>query len=176
MNSARAWFIPVLAAALSLAPASAQAITLKEIVELSRAGLGEEVLLALIDVDQRVFDIDADTLRMLKQQGVSERVIVALVRSGRMQPALPVQPEVIAAPEPAPEPPVVVIERERPVVHVQQVPVAVPIYVPVVTHPRPRHKVDDVEPRRRAEPVYWGWGGKRRPDTWAETPKERRKP
>ncbi len=38
----------------------AEAITLTEIMELTRAGLSEEVLLALIEVDQRVFAIDPD--------------------------------------------------------------------------------------------------------------------
>ena len=67
---------------------AAQAVTLRDIVELTKAGLGDEVLLALIDVDGGVFDIDAATLKSLKAAGVSERVIVALVRSGRERPPL----------------------------------------------------------------------------------------
>ena len=61
----------------------AEAITLREIVELTRAGLSDDVLLALIEVDQRVFEIDPDTLKALKDAGVSPRVIVAIVKSGR---------------------------------------------------------------------------------------------
>jgi len=38
-------------------------------------------------------------------------------------------------------------------------PVYVPIYVAVPTNPV------DV---KKDEPVYWGWGGKRRPDAWKE--------
>jgi hypothetical protein len=188
MHPMKPLMIPIVAALFSLTPVAADAITLKEIVQLSRAGLGDEVLLALIDVDQRVFAIDPDTLRMLKDQGVSERVIVALIRSGRMQPT---PDQLIAAapvPEPQvePEPQVVVIERERPVV--QQVAVPVPIYVPVpVTTTRARRHIDDRihiddrtiehdrERRRPAEPVYWGWGGKRRPDSWAESPVQKSK-
>ena len=175
MRPARLLFISVTAAALMLAPARTDAITLKEIVQLSRAGLGDEVLLALIEVEQRVFAIDSETLRTLKEQGLSERVIVALIRSGRMQPAQSpaVEEPTVEAPAPAPEPPVVVIERERPVV--REVAVPVPIYVPVVTVPRARHHRIDDEPRKPAEPVYWGWGGKRRPDTWQESPPEKRK-
>jgi hypothetical protein len=175
MNPAKSFLIPMVAAALSLAPAAAEAVTLKEIVQLSRSGLGDEVLLALIEVDQRVFAIDPDTLKMLKEQGVSERVIVALIRSGRAQAAQPEPPpEVYAPAPPEPEPHVVVIERERPVI--REVAVAVPIYVPVVTNTRTRHRADrDPEPRKRAEPVYWGWGGKRRPDTWKESPPDRQK-
>jgi hypothetical protein len=56
---------------------------LKDIVDLTKAGLGDEVLIALIDVDGGVFDVDAATLSRLKAAGVSEKVIVALVkRSG----------------------------------------------------------------------------------------------
>jgi hypothetical protein len=175
--------VPIVAALISLTPVPADALTLKEIVQLSRAGLGEEVLLALIEVEQKVFAIDPDTLRMLKDQGVSERVIVALIRSGRVQPAPDQLTTAVSVPEPQlvqPEPQVVVIEHERPVV--QQVAVPIPIYVPVpVTTTRARRHIDDrvVEPdhhrRRPAEPVYWGWGGKRRPDSWPETPVQKSK-
>jgi len=181
MHPMKPLIVSIAAALFSLAPVAADAITLKEIVQLSRAGLGEEVLLALIEVEQKVFAIDSETLRMLKDQGVSERVIVALIRSGRMQPA-PEQPTAAPALEPPmmqPEPQVVVIEHDRPVV--QQVAVPVPIYVPVpVTTTRARRYVDDrvVEPdyeRRRPEPVYWGWGGKRRPDSWQDPPVQKTK-
>jgi hypothetical protein len=62
---------------------AAHAVTLKDIVDLSKAGLGDEVLLALIDVDGGVFDVDPVTLMGLKAAGVSERVFGALVGSGR---------------------------------------------------------------------------------------------
>jgi len=168
---------PLALVALLLTPVRAEAITLREIIELTRAEIGEEVLLALIEVDQRVFPTDPETVRMLKQAGVSERVIVAIVRSGRMPQAVPetiVVPQ--AAPPEPPSPQVIFVERERPIV--QQV--AVPVYIPVVRTSRSdRHHVDDhdrrhVEPRKSAEPVYWGWGGKRRPDSWEPVPVERK--
>src|SRR5215212_833401 len=68
---------------LGMLPLRAEALTVRDVLELSRAGLGEEVLLALIEVDQSVFPIDSATLRSLKTAGVSERVIVAMVRSAR---------------------------------------------------------------------------------------------
>ncbi len=173
--------IPIVAAVLALSPVAADAITLKEIVQLSRAGLGDEVLLALIEVDQKVFAIDSETLHMLKEQGVSERVIVALIRSGRTQPTS--EQLTTSLPEPQmmqPEPQVVVIEHERPVV--QQVAVPVPVYVPVIVpEVRVRRHVDDRiieadhERPRPAEPVYWGWGGKRRPDAWQDAPVQKTK-
>ena len=169
----------------------ADAITLTEIMELSRAGLSDDVLLALIEVDQRVFAIDPATLKTLKDAGVSPRVIVAIVKSGRTpQP----QPEPVAdvdVPDP-PEPQVVVVDR--PVVREVQVAVPVPVYVAVGGRSRSRHRDQsyvvppspfvpfgntvDVRPPerpRRAEPVYWGWGGKLRPDAWQPDPAPRKR-
>jgi hypothetical protein len=165
----------------------AEALTLTEIVELTRAGLSEDVLLALIEVDQRVFPIDPDTLKRLKDAGVSPRVIVAIVKSGRMPQPQPEPIVTVEAPEP-PAPQVVVVDR--PVIH--EVPVAVPVPVYVTTiRSRGRHRSEPYvvpptafvpfgsthtrkvsersehkDSHKRQEPVYWGWGGKRRPDTW----------
>ena len=166
------------AVGLALSPARADAVTLREIVDLTKAGVGEEVLLALIEIDQRVFPIDPATIRALKEAGVSEKVIVAIVRSGRTRaPQLDVEPVQVPydPPAPQPAPQVVVVERERPVVH--EVGVPVPVYVPVAVDRRSKSARDDRDDhsRKAAEPVYWGWGGKRRPDAWQESPDERRR-
>ena len=50
-----------------------RAVTLKDIVDLTKAGLGEDVLLALIEVDGGVFDVDSATLTRLKQPGSAKR-------------------------------------------------------------------------------------------------------
>ena len=76
--------------------ASSQAVTLRDVIDLTKAGLGEEVLLALIEVDGGVFDVDSATLTRLKQAGVSERVIVALVRSGRVKAPVVPEPQPLA--------------------------------------------------------------------------------
>jgi len=182
--------ILIVVATVGVSAARAEAITLREIVELTQAGLSEEVLLALIEVDQRVFPVDPDTLKALKDGGVSPRVIVAIVRSGRTpqpQPDAAVPDSTVAQPPDPPAPQVIVIDR--PVV--REVPVAVavpvPVYVAVGSRSRVRHRdepyvvpptpfvpfgssaartADRVEPRKRPEPVYWGWGGKLRPDAW----------
>jgi hypothetical protein len=187
----------LVAVGLSLSPVRAEAITLREIIELSRAGLGEEVLLALIEIDQRVFPVDPATLRMLKQAGVSEKVIVAMVKSGRTpapQPEPQPVPVVPSDPPEPPEPQVIVIDHDRPVV--REVAVPVPVYIAVPTH-RARSVHDSVDTRtvggvvttsgnripseylvdqsrRPAAPVYWGWGGKPRPDAWQPPPEEKR--
>jgi hypothetical protein len=170
--------LPLVLFASLLPIGRAEAVTMRDIIDLTKAGLGEEVLLGLIEVDGGVFRIDPETLMMLKREGVSERVILAMVRSGRMRPAedsvAPAPVDVAEAPAP---PPVVVIEhRDREV----PVPVAVPVYVPVYTG---RDHFRDFDDRRRdfrgdrvrdharpPEPVYWGHGGKLRPDAWQPAP------
>ena len=178
-------------AALAISSARADALTIRDVVELTRAGLGDEVLLALIEVDPSVFPIDTETLKYLKDAGVSQRVIVAMVRSSRTPPAQVAPDPFVSqvAPPPAPEPQVVVIDHhdsER----VREVPIAVPVYIPVVQRSRiPRHvdreHVPETEdrrdrtdsstkpdhPSRHAPPVYWGTSGTLRPDAWK--PKER---
>jgi len=72
----------VLLAAL-LAPSAASAVTIDQIVELSRAGVTEAVILALIDRDKTIFAIEPEQLVTLKAQGVSEPVILAMLKSGR---------------------------------------------------------------------------------------------
>ena len=132
----RVVFLLILAALL--VPASASALTLRDLVELSRAGLGDEVLLALIDVDRPVFSIDAETLKSLKAAGLSERVLVAVVRSGRA-PVAPVAAEQFEPPQAppfAPEPQVIVIDHHNEQPQVREVAVPVPVYIPVVRRVR----------------------------------------
>jgi hypothetical protein len=150
---------------LPLLPSRAEAVTVRDIIELTRAGLGEDVL--------------------LKQAGVSERVIEAMIRSGRTREAgLEQEQTPVSVEPPAPTPPVV-IERQETVREVPiAVPVPVPVYVPIIQ--RRVHHVDvdtstvstsspvsqtGTDHRREHEepkspPVYWGWGGQLRPDAW----------
>lgn len=157
----------VLALVLLFVPAAAQAQhpTVRDIVELSKAGLDEAVLLALIEVHRPVFPVDSETLKQLKQAGVAPNVIVAMVRSGRSREAEP-QPRVEVIERTAP-PQVVIVERDVEQPRVREVAVPVPVYVPVPT--RRVHRDDDPRPPKPVEPVYWGWGGKLRPDAWKPT-------
>jgi hypothetical protein len=177
---------------MTLFPLSASALTVRDVVELTRAGLGEDILLALIEVDPSVFPIDTETLKMLKEAGVSQRVIVAMIRSGRTQPP-PVEPAPVIVQETrAPEPQVVVIDHQD--AQVREVPVAVPVYVPVPVSSRRVHvsdhttvrtpdpvdadlrrqvRGDDIgreERSRQSQPVYWG--GQLRPDAWGQPPRK----
>jgi hypothetical protein len=63
-------------------PSPAAAVTPDELVALTRAGLGDEVLVALVRTTGTNARIDAGLVEHLKRQGVSERVIVALIEAG----------------------------------------------------------------------------------------------
>ncbi len=181
---------------ICLLASRADALTFRDVIELTHAGLGDDVLLALIEVDRSVFPIDAASIKRLKTEGVSERVILAMVRSGRDVPPPPDQiPVDTSSSSPAPAPQVVVIDHHDPP-EVREVPVAVPVYVPYVVRANHSVRVHDGDQLRGAnelsfgqtvpgkdhattvrqpEPVYWGWGGKLRPDAWQPAPTPDRK-
>jgi len=64
---------------LALLPTAASALTLQEVVTLSKAGVSEEVLMAIIDRDHTIYAIDANQLIALKRDGVSEKIVIALL-------------------------------------------------------------------------------------------------
>ena len=78
--------IPTLLLLLALMPAPASAVTIQQVVALSKAGVSDEVVLALIDRDKTIFAIDPDQLIALKREGLSETVVLAMLRSGRQEP------------------------------------------------------------------------------------------
>ena len=176
--------ILVLAALIFIATAqSVSALTIRDLIELSRSGLKDDVLLALIEVDGGVYATDTETLKSLKDAGVSDRVMVALIRSGREKREDPPPAPVVAEEPPSPPPQVVVIDHRD--TAPQQVVVPVPVYVPVYqTRVRARRDagsavVDTYVPFESGrplvrpvvedpKPVYWGFGGKLRPDAWGQ--------
>jgi hypothetical protein len=68
---------------LTLAPAAASAVTVDQIIALSKAGISEPIILALIERDKTVLTIDPEQLVSLRRDGLSENVIVAMLKSGR---------------------------------------------------------------------------------------------
>jgi hypothetical protein len=185
-------------AVLAVSASRADAITIRDVIELSKAGLSDPVLLALIEVDRGVFSIDPATLRQLKDGGVSDTVIVAMIRSGRTPPAVDAAPAPVPVTDldPAPrgrEPEVIVIDHHDAPSVAAPYPVAVPVYVPVQTNNgfsnftnfNRRETVTTIVPTDmglvrarvpvpancvKAEPVYWGFGGKLRPGSWEPPP------
>lgn len=137
------------------------ATTAEQLVALSRAGLSDDILIVLIQTDGSTFQLSADDILALHRQGLSNAVIRAMQETAR-KPAPVEEPVPPQPPQPAP-PPVVnvhqtVTQRVEPSFAQSypfySVPVAVPVYVPRTIAP---HAV---------APVYWGFGGQRRPDSW----------
>jgi hypothetical protein len=122
-------FVPLVLLFALLSPAPASAVTINEIISLSKAGVSEPVILALIDRDKTVFTLSAEQLVTLQKAGVTDTIVIAMLRAGSEEPrraAVPTAP--IAEPEPLPEP---LPPPEQPAPSVVNVPYAVPYYVPV---------------------------------------------
>lgn len=84
----RAWLratsVPALAAmVLLLVSAPVSAITLRDIIELSKARVSDDILVELVQTGGSVFYLSAIDIVNLKQAGVSDRVVVAIVRTER---------------------------------------------------------------------------------------------
>lgn len=157
------------------AAGKAYAVSVRDLIELSKEGVSDAVLIALIETDGSRFRMTPDDIRSVRAQGLSDVVIVAMIRTrpasapprdgaaetlGGLEAPAPVARTVERA-----SPPVVVrqtvvqeVTVERPRREVQ--PVYYPVYVAVPVRP--------VEEKKKEEPVYWGWGGQRRPDAWKE--------
>src|SRR3954451_11295113 len=67
----------------TLLPTSASALTVEQLVALSKSGVTDTVILALIDRDRTVFDIGPERIVSLQLDGLSEKVILAMLKSGR---------------------------------------------------------------------------------------------
>ena len=71
---------------LVLLSGTASALTVQEVVALSKAGVSDEVLISLIDRDKTIFAIDNDQLIALTRDRISEKLVLAMLRSGRQEP------------------------------------------------------------------------------------------
>ncbi|MPZ17164.1 MAG: hypothetical protein GEV06_04525 [Luteitalea sp.] len=98
---------------LLLLAAPASALTLAEIIELSKTGVSEEVLVALIEVDGTAWDLTPQQVVELTEAGVSERVLLAIIDSGRGRP-VPIAEEPLAPEEPVYDAPQVTIVPAAP--------------------------------------------------------------
>lgn len=59
--------------------ATARAVTVQDLVALSQAGFGDDILLAVLEADQTTFRLDADTIIALRRAGISDRVLRAML-------------------------------------------------------------------------------------------------
>lgn len=130
-----------------LSPATATAVTIADIVALTKAGVSDPVILALIERDKTILSIAAEQLVALKNDGVSEAVVIAMLRSGRDEAPPPPAPVVEVAP--AQEPNIVIVGNgpDRPnsgdydrSVRTYYVPYAVPYVVPAPVYRSPRSR------------------------------------
>jgi hypothetical protein len=135
----------ILAIGLLCLPVTADAVTVRDIIELTKAGLSDDIITALIDADRTMFTLDADQIVELKRAGVTPVVLLKMVRSRReFEP--PVETPVVYDPH-DPPPPVAPDDPPPQIVVIGAQPepppppaVMVPYYVPVsIWGTRPRH-------------------------------------
>jgi hypothetical protein len=97
--------ILVLVFALALSPfaAAQQAMNNDAVVKMAKAGLSDDIILTTINSSAGTYDTSPDALIALKQAGVSDKVIAAIV--AKVSSAPPAAPSAPAAPAAAPAPP-----------------------------------------------------------------------
>jgi hypothetical protein len=134
----------VLALTVGVATASAGDLTLRDVYELHRTGMGDDLLIALVEADPGPLELSLADIQDLKGAGFSERLIAALVMASRRPTAQP------------PTAPVVVQQH---VYAPTYAPNFAPtfVYAPtVVIAPRPReHDAPKPPVRREKPPATW---------------------
>jgi hypothetical protein len=133
-------------ALLGCVPATASAVTIDEVVALSKNGVSEQVIVALIERDQTLFKLSPPLIMKLQRDGLSDRILLALIKSGRpSEPPLPAGPVAPAAASVPPPPAIAIVghgpqlpntsESDSMAADAEQflppVPVSAPVFVPV---------------------------------------------
>jgi len=105
---------------IAVTPAPGGAVTVDDLVALSKQGVADSILIAVIDADKTVFTLTPQQLAALKRDGVSDAVVVKMLGTAHEFGAdVEVAPHVViigGEQQPAPPPPEVI---------------GVPFYVPV---------------------------------------------
>jgi hypothetical protein len=78
-------------------------VSVQDVIELTRAGLGDEVLVALVETSGEIYTLSPQQVVELKRAGVSERVIVVMLRQGRTSVTAPA-PALLSAAAPGVSP------------------------------------------------------------------------
>ena len=113
-----------------LSSVPAQASTVDDVAMLSKKGVGDEVLLALIEKDKANFKVYAKDVLKLKDAEVSDAVIVALIKHKGEEAKKPTEkPKVEVAKTDPPAVEIVIVKMEA-IIDPQPVVVVDPIYVP----------------------------------------------
>ena len=91
-------------ALLVLLPAAARAVTVDDLMALARAGVGAEVLVAVIDADRTIFDLTPAQIVALKRAGVPDTVLVKMLGSAKEFVDVVPEPLIVGTgPAPAPD-------------------------------------------------------------------------
>ena len=113
---------------------------LQEVLKLSKAQVGDEVIIGYVNNSGTAFPLTSDEILYLKDQGVSQPVIAALLRAKAAAPPPTVSPEPPTAPQPVPAPsanPAPVPAPQPPPTVVAQQPAPLPEAPPPPAPPAP---------------------------------------
>jgi hypothetical protein len=102
----------LLLALLGCVSATASAVTIDEVVALSKSGVSEQVIVAVIERDQTLFTLSPALIMKLQRDGLSDRILLALIKSGRPNEPLPTSS--VAPMAPVPPPPAIAIVGHGP--------------------------------------------------------------
>jgi hypothetical protein len=142
-----------------LIPVSAGAVTVRDIIELTRAGLSDDVLIAVIEADRTVFTLDKDQILELKAAGVSKKVLLKMLRTRREHEAPQYEPPQYEPPQyEAAQPGLVVIETPPPATPPVTVVVPQYLYVPYPIWGVPARRGPRPAPAPVIAPEYRGFG------------------
>lgn len=101
-------------AAQANAQAAARAVTNLDLVQMTQAGISDELIISTINTRGGRFDFSPQSLIGLKQSGVSDRVVIAAQQAAGLNVPTPINPSVSV---PAP-----IVVRPSPVIHHYHVP------------------------------------------------------
>ncbi len=174
------------AAAITFVASTAEAATLEDIVKLTQVGVADTVLIELIDMNPTPYSLAPSRLRALQQAGVSNIVLLALLRNGFVEGVRNPSTDWLGSSFSC--------RAETPTAAAPSIPVPVPVPVavpvPVRTPRRTSTQTRSAGPLNPAgfagvigfnsvtvsatttvvgagnAPVYWGWGGQKRPGSW----------
>jgi hypothetical protein len=162
---------PALASAEAAAPASASETRtvqlssgVPEILKLRRGNVGNDVIIAFIMNSGQMYHLSASEILYLREQGVSDQVLTAMLSAGQNVAATSAQLAMQAAPQPAAQPATTGLTADWANSNPQPAPAApqfapaydaaAPVYAqpsPVYVYPAPSYGFYD------AWPYYWGY-------------------
>ena len=143
----------------------ASAVTIQELLEF-KGKLSDDVLVALIESDGSVFHLSIGDVAALKDKGLSEKVILAMLKTATKQQTTPAPPPMVPQPQPvyAPppadpygQPPQYAQEPPPPVIYDPQDQGQPTAKAPVVVNVRQDVTQHVDQPQQNTQPYYAGY-------------------